>query len=284
MKNKYYFFTNQNKMKDMNHDSYDLIVNAIDDKYSSTDDGGTYDIKEIENQIRKIKPKRLEITGFTQFEFDFIIPFIKDNLLSLSIFKCPKINDLNRIAELSELLYLDIYWNTKATKLYNIGKKLKKLIIKDCNKLNDFEGLNGSKLESLQLYGSDGLSSFKSKLVIKDLSIVFRLNTLEELGLDIVKNFEDQDFLTGLSNMSSLRNIYLPKNMFTFDQFAWLQSKIKDTKGLEAYTFYDYDSSYQIIGKNKPNNIKNKIKAEEYKKTYDELILKYGSIDCPPSE
>lgn len=284
MKKKYYFFTNQSKMKDMNQDSYDLIINAIDDKYSSTDDGGTYDIKDIENQIRKIKPKRLEITGFTQLQFDFIIPFVKENLLSLSIFKCPKISDLSGIAELNKLLYLDIYWNTKATKLWNIGNKLRKLIITDCNKLTDFEGLGGSKLESLQLYGSDGLSSFKSKLVINDLNIIFQLNTLEELGLNIVKNFVDKDFLIGLSKMLNLKHISLPNNMFTFEQFAWLQSKMKNTKGLEAYTFYEYDSSYQIIGKNTPNNIRNQIKAEEYKNKYDELVFKYDSIECPPSE
>lgn len=145
----------------------------------------------------------------------------------------------------------------------------------DCNKIIDFNGLKSSKLKSLQLYGSNGISSFTSKLIIDDLDIIINLKTLEELGLDIVKNKDDSILLDKLSQLTHLKSISLPSNMFTFEQFAWLKSRLKNIEGLEPYLHYEYNNTYGIVGKRMPQNIKNKIKAEEYKVKFEKLILKY---------
>lgn len=284
MKLKYYFKINQTKEKDMNHEPFELIITAVDEKYSSIDDDGTYDINEIGNKIINIKPKKLEICGFTQIEFEYLIPLVSDYVESLSIFKCQKIKDFKNIELLDKLLYLNIYWNTKVISLWNVGKKLKKLKIMDCNKMTDFSGLSNSQLKSLELYGSNGLSSFTSKLVINDLNYVFELKSLEYLGLDVVKNLEDYDFLLGLSKMKNLKQLYLPNKTFTFEQYAWLKSKLNNTNGLEAYRFFDFDDTYEIIGKGKPKNLKDGNKAKLFENEYEQLVLKYADMDVPPKE
>ena len=283
MKLKYYFVSNQTKIKDMNNEPYDLIITAIDDKYGSVDDKGTYDINEIGNKIEEIKPKRLEICGITQNEFDYLMPLVSNYVESLSIFKCQKINNFKNIEELNKLLYLDIYWNTKVTSLWKIGNTLQKLKITDSNKINDFNGLKNSRLKSLQLYGSDGLSSLKSKLVIENLEIIFNLHSIEHLGLDIINN-KPQYFLLGLSKMKSLKQIYLPSKTFTFEQYAWLKSKLGSIKGLESYTFFEYSNTYEVIGKGKPKNLKKENRAKMFEKEFEQLVLKYIDEDVPPLE
>ncbi len=52
------------------------------------------------------------------------------------------------------------------------------------------------------------------------------MNSLEYLGLDIVRTFEDNDFLIGKPKISNLKHLNLLGRIFSFEQFAWLKSKM----------------------------------------------------------
>lgn len=84
---------------------FDLrIISVNEDKFHLNDE--LHDIAEISRQIQLFKPKRLQIIGFRQFEFDYLIDLIKETMKSLEIFHCEKITNFKQLEELNNLKYL----------------------------------------------------------------------------------------------------------------------------------------------------------------------------------
>ncbi|QVK18278.1 hypothetical protein KHQ81_00750 [Mycoplasmatota bacterium] len=97
------------------------------------------------------------------------------------------------------------------------------------------------------------------------------------------------EFLKSLVKLIYLKELYIPDNSLTFEQFAWLKSKLPDTEGLEGVRFFSIsgvvDSNetvlecYSIIGKRKPRCLSvDKIDlVNKYKNDYNKLVEKYGN-------
>lgn len=237
--------------------------------------------------LKENKHDVVELCGLHYEHIIDILPYLKD-VKYLSLFKCQRLEDLTFIEELTELCGIYIYWNQKSTKLFN-ARKLKKLTmlsIVDANKLTDFSGLEGSNIEKIKIWGCNFLSSFTSKLVISNFDIFTKMPKLK--GLDIVpaKNKDSYADLLALSKLTALEKFCITRKYFTFEQFAWLKSKLPNTTGIEPlHEWEDWNDKivWSVIG-SKQKMVKKREIADKYERHYYDLVNKYQNRDNPPTD
>ncbi len=284
-KDKYLFSIIKEKRMNKFDKKTDIIIVAEKKKnvYDSTNYFSNYDL--IVSELKNNNHKNIQLVGFTNELIDIILPYLI-KVKFLWLFKSKDIEDYIFIEQLKNIEYIDIYWNRKAIKLWDLKQNpnLKKLSIVDSNKLINFSGLKGSTLEELIILGCNYCSSFTPKLAVDDFSVFSSLNQLKSLTLALQEKASPSNDLIELSKIKTLEELYLD-NGYTFEQFAWLKSKLPLVKTLEAYEVLDYDDvdKYKIIGKKMPI-IRKLDRALEYKKQYDELVEKYKHETNPPSK
>lgn len=219
----------------------------------------------------------------------------KDSIEVLDLFKCPDLEDFSFLEELPRLKILNIYWNSKVTKLFDASRmgNLQKFEITDCNKVVDFSGLEYSNIEYLGLFGCNGCSSFTSKLDCGDLSFLKSMHKLNELRLDIMKTRTDDVYLKAIAEAKTLEQFFIKDSFFTFEQFAWLSAHLPNVKkDLEPCTYFiswrergaeivpEVDE-YWVIGRHK--TYVKKQKAIRYLNAYNALRAEYANQPEPPS-
>ncbi|PAT02187.1 hypothetical protein CI105_02255 [Candidatus Izimaplasma bacterium ZiA1] len=219
------------------------------------------------------------------------------NVKYLELNQCPDIKDLSPLSKLKNVKYIDYYWNRKATTLWDMSnnKELTYLKMTDCNKIVDFSSLRHSNIEELHLYGCNFFGSLSPKLEIQDINEIVDIPNLKKLSLAVKKNSDGKNTLKSLSTLTNLEELWLQDGDFSFEQFAWLKSKLPNTKGIEGVRYYegkiDYVEKglvtlkkYSVIGKRKPRSIDitEKERAMKYQEKYDTLVRKYKHIKTPP--
>lgn len=266
---------------------YDSFITFVNGENEAVTPGGSYyTIVEFADYMKKIKPYGIGFAFDSQDEFDYIINLICDFIGSINLIaKHNKAFDLSLLEKCTELVSIQMYWNTKQEILWDVkkNKKLKTFEIMDYYKVSDLSDFRGSTVEYLAFYGCNGCSSFVSKMHVDDFSFVLDMPKLRELRFDIIKDEPSEYYLNILSKLQGLKIFYTPDNFFTFQQFAWLKSKLPNVeRGLDCvFPVCDW---YSIIGRRMPKTLEDPLKTEKYQKRYDNLLLKYQSQDNPPSD
>lgn len=266
---------------------YDSFITFVNGENEDVTPGGSYyTIVEFADYVKKVKPYGIGFAFDSQDEFDYIINLICDFIGSINLIaKHNKAFDLSLLEKCTELVSIQMYWNTKQEILWDVkkNKKLKTFEIMDYYKVSDLSDFRGSTVEYLAFYGCNGCSSFASKMHVDDFSFVLDMPKLRELRFDIIKDEPSEYYLNILSKLQGLKIFYTPDNFFTFQQFAWLKSKLPNVeRGLDCvFPVCDW---YSIIGRRTPKTLEDPLKAEKYQKRYDNLLLKYQSQDNPPSD
>lgn len=186
-----------------------------------------------------------------------------------------KLEKVNRFF-LVELPKIEKLWNAKE------NKSLKILHILNCNSLHDFSCLEGSTIETLQLFGCNGLSSFTSKLHIDDFSFVLKMPELKSLHIEIVKDQPAIYYINIITQMKNLREFMCPESFLTFEQFAYLAAKLPECKGLECSLYCKELGTYSIIGNRKPRFLRDRERIKKYERQYEQLIDKFKKQPYPP--
>ena len=237
--------------------------------------------------LKENKHDAVELHGLRPEHIADILPYLKD-VKYLSLFKCNRLDDLSFIEELTELRGVYIYWNQKATKLFDARRlpKLTVLSIEEANKLTDFSGLESSNIENLKIWGCNFLGSFTPKTVIADFEIFAKMPKLKFLNLVPVKNEDSRADLLALSKLTSLEKFHILEGYFTFEQFAWLKSKLPHTAGIEPlheWENWETEVVWSVIGRKKPT-VKKRETADEYEAHFYALVAKYQTRENPPSD
>lgn len=237
--------------------------------------------------LKENKHEAVELNGLHIEHIAFILPYLKD-VKYLSLYKCNSLDNLSFIEELTELCGVYIYWNQKATKLFDARKlpKLTSLSIMESNKLTDFSGLEGSSIESLEILGCNFTGSFVPKMFVADFQIFTKMPNLTNLNLVLAKNKDSRADLIALSKLTTLKKIHIFDRCFTLEQFAWLKSKLPHVAGLEPiYEWKNWQDKtvWSIIG-NKKLTVKKRESADEYKAHFDALVAKYQTCENPPTD
>ena len=238
---------------DRNNRQYDYCLSFADVEEVNPEKGELLlSHGDFEKFVISEKPFGLRIIFNTQDEFDYLIDFIHMFVGSLYIHeKHNRAFDLSPLEKCTELEAVQFYWNTKQETLWDVKKntKLKSFDMTDCYKVTDFSALRGSTIETLELFGCNGASSFVSKLHIDDFSFILDIPRLRVLRFDIIKDEPSEYYLNMLAKLSELEVFSTPDNFFTFQQFAWLKAHLPNVKeGLNCVEKYE-DDWYCIISR-----------------------------------
>lgn len=213
--------------------------------------------------------------------YELVIDSLQENT---STFDLKFINQCNNLKRLKINIYNGrlILWNSKKT------KKLKEVEIVNAKQLLNQELLKGLRANKLIIRRhSHGCSNIKG-LVIKDFNVFTTMPNLKELTLLIGNKKDKNSDLISLAKLSKLKYIELPKNYFFFNQYAWLTSKLPNTRGLGCYRVeYDHANEmdgYIINGSRMCWDVKGfeKEKLNKYIKRFDKLVGKYSNDEYPP--
>ncbi len=273
---------------DRNGKKYDICISFADKDEVNPQKGELLlSHGDFEKYIKTQKPRGLRIKFETQEEFEYLINIIHPFVSSLYIHeKHNRAYNLTPLEKCAELEAVQFYWNIKQETLWDVkkNKKLKSFHMTDFYKVTDFFALRGSSIETLELFGCNGASSFVSKLHIDDLSFILEMPKLRVLRLDIIKDEPSEYYLNLLAKLTGLEVFSTPDSFFTFQQFAWLKAHLPKVKeGLNCVEKYG-DDWYGIIGRRTPKTLTDVIKTQKYQKRYDALVEKYRFRDTPPSD
>lgn len=243
----------------------------------------------FDNGLSKITFESIDLSELTVRDIAEAMPYLK-KVKYLALTKCESVDDLAFIEEMPELCALEILRNCKAKKLPDFSRHihLKKLDLRAYHYINDFTGLANSFIEDLVIL--DGAVAINKTQIplFSDFEVFVKMPKLRSLKLYCHTECDSTDILMSLSKLTGLEEIELPSDWFTFEQFAWLSSKLPNTKGLEPIATYEgYDdepTTYEIIGRRMPRSLKMRSRRDKYEAKYFELVEKYKTQGTPPED
>ena len=157
------------------------IYNDYRDRY------GNADISSIADCINNNDATNIFLNGFSQKQFDYIAPLIKEKVKILYLFKCPRIINLSVLSQFSKLECVLIYWNNSLETLWHMenNKNLKVLSFSAISKLKDISTLTKSSVEYINFHSMYPGGSIKEMLF--DKSILYKIPNLKQLHLTFNK-------------------------------------------------------------------------------------------------
>lgn len=249
---------------------YDSVLN----KFTNIDS-----LELLKELLKENEYPYIELISLNEKEVNYILDIVSNYIEVLELFRCEsKVLSLSKCIKLKELSlkYLDNL--TTLDSLIN-NKELIKLEIISCHNLIDLNGIKDSSLVNIII--KDGYKTIPDRLNINiDFNIFKTLKNLKELSLFTLNNLDKEKDLKVLSELTNLEYLRLPKDYFTFKEFAYLKSKLINTNGLDCIYHIAKDPSnelvyYIVIGKDKEDflylkDIDYNVFIDEYNKLIEE--------------
>lgn len=145
---------------------------------------GSDDMSVLKDSAVKKKAKKVLLNGFSQEQFDYVVPYINDTTEVMYLFKCPRIKDLSALAEFKKLKGLFIFWNNSLENLWDMknNSDLEVLSFVNISKLRDISGLKNSTVKYIT-FDSTGVYPNPKELLIEDMSVFDQMTNLKHLKL-----------------------------------------------------------------------------------------------------
>lgn len=167
----------------------------------------------------------IRVMGLDQPMFERFVSRYGRQFTALHLWKCPRIEDLSPLEDLPGLSLVSIYWNQRATRLWNLAKTpdLRGLEFEDFTRLHDLDDLRrAGAIEELS-FGD----KVWAKAVVASLEPVGSLESLRRLSF-AVRKVEDGR-IQPLARLRRLEQMDCSTNLFTTEQLAWLRVHAPDT-------------------------------------------------------
>lgn len=172
----------------------------------------------------------LRVSGLDQETFEKLISRHGGQFSSIQLWKCPRISDLTPLESLPDLRLVSIYWNQRATRLWDLAKTpgLAGLHFDDFTRMHDLSDLAaGGSLVELE-FGD----AVWDQSVFESLDPLAQIPTLRDLKLS-AKRINDGR-IEPLAALQSLRSLSFSSRQFTMAQVAWLRACLPDSLESEA--------------------------------------------------
>ena len=239
--------------------------------------------------LDKVEFEAIDLSELSTEDIEEAMPYLK-GVKYLALTKCEGVDDLSFIEEMPDLRALEILRNYKAERLPDFSRhtNLKSLDLRAYRCISDFSGLADSNIEDLVII--DGAVAVNKTQIpmFSDFEVLSEMPKLRRLKLYCHTECHSKNILTALARLTHLESIELIRVFFTFEQFAWLSAKLPNVKGLEPIKKYEgYDdepTTYEVIGRGAPKNLKTRRARDRYEAKYFELIEKYKTQDTPPAD
>lgn len=173
-------------------------------------------------------PRILEIHGMNQESLEHFVTHYGKDYEYLSLFHCQLISDLSPLADLPKLKGVDINWNIRTDRLWDMSHNshLTYLGIMDCKKITQKLHLlqTGQSLEELSVCGS-----IFTSYPMDALACFGKLPKLRHLHAMFIKP-ADRD-TAFLDTLPALREFDFEAGLFTTEQIAYLCVKYPNLGG-----------------------------------------------------
>ncbi len=222
------------------------------------------DVKNAECLKDSFALREVYLVTTTQEQFEKIIPHLK-HIIHLKMYNI-RCTDLSALGTLTALEELDLEWNTKIEKLWNMSKltALRSLRISDFSKLHDITTMADMPwITDLELSGG-----IWNKLSLATIEPLARLTNLKRLNLGNIE-IKDKTSILPLRKLKTLEQLTIPMR-FPTEEIARLSVELPNTKCDVFYPYVKVDlgdgKDIMIVGKGKPrlNSKKDAKRIEKY--------------------
>jgi len=215
----------------------------------------------------------IRICGMKQDSFEYFVEKYGDTYEYLSFFKSQFITDFSPLSKLKNLQGVDIYWNIRADKLWDMSENtsLEYLNIADCKKITyDLPMLNtGKSLKCLQVAG-DIFSGYP----MKNLHCFSEMESLQQLRLLQIK-LEDHD-TSFIETLPNLKHFDFPAGMLLTEEIAYICAKYPALKGTALCAYNTEDAilnDVRICGHRKPS-----LDLPQHQKRLDKYVAEFNAL------
>lgn len=240
--------------------------------------GGVFDVSEIDQIDEYDNIDRIMLSGLTQTAFEYFIQKYGPRLRYVKFFKNKFIEDLSPLAVLENVVYIDIFLNQRAIKLWNMEKNrnLIGLALNDFSRLHSLEGVDTAPSLKYLDYGN----MIWNKSVLSDLEPLLKTNLV---GFSFGgKSIEKNDIML-ISKIKSLRHFSCASNLYSTEDLARLVAARPDLEGGALRPFIQFDrrgpdyKDILICGKRKPflSSIKDQDRIAKYTANFERLVEEY---------
>lgn len=220
--------------------------------------GGRFDVSLFSKIEASPGATALRVSGLDQPSFEQLVSDYGTQFNEIEFWKCPKLEDLTPLEDLSELRIVSIFWNQRTTRLWDLARtpRLTALRVEDFTRLHRLDDL-GSGQALKELIVGDAVwnsSTFETLEPLEDLKSL--------LSLRLLPKRIDDGRVQPLGSLANLKTLRIPYNLFTTEQLAWLRAHLPenvDSSALAATlplstTFHDGGKTRDVllIGKRKP--------------------------------
>ena len=256
------------------NENYELFLKGKDADVG----GGTITKEEID--ILKDYPhiKTVAIAGLHQDTFEYFIEKYGDQFTAIAFFKNKMVGDLSALGKLKNVEYIYYFFNQRVTKLWDMTQnvKLKGLGLDDFSRLHSFDNIETAPNLEYFHFGN----AVWDKAVINDFAPLEKC-TCSYLSLSWEKLLDDN--ISYIANIKNLKQLDVPGNKLTTEQFAWLVANRPDIEGRNMGPFDKYNDDSEYIfstGKGKRTLIKGKDdhKVQRYIDEFDKLVAQYKGV------
>lgn len=126
----------------------------------------TDDIRSLDDAIIKNGGKNIYLCGFTQQQFEYIVPKIMNTAEIIYFSKCPRIRDLSMLSDFPKLTCVHIYWNISLESFWDMSnnKNLKVISFQTVSKIRNVDAFKNSYVEYVCLDSSGNYPNTKKIL------------------------------------------------------------------------------------------------------------------------
>jgi hypothetical protein len=187
--------------------------------------GGKFDPSQFWALDENPAATALRVSGLDQSAFERLVSDHGHRFQAIEFWKCPRIDDLAPLEDLSALRMVSFYWNQRSPRLWNLARTpdLTALRFEDFTRLHRLDDLlAGKSLEELA-FGD----AVWAKSTFETLEPLAMLTGLRNLSLH-PKRIDD-DRVQPLGALTKLEKLSIPMNLFTTEQIAWLRARLPET-------------------------------------------------------
>jgi hypothetical protein len=235
------------------------------------------DLKKLET----VNQTEIIISGLKQKEFECFCDNYADKFQIIQLTHCNLINDFSPLEKLRNLQFLVVFYNNKATKLWNMTNNisLKGLCLDEVMKIKTLDGIEfAPALEELTIQ-----EYIESRLFLDTLETLSKCDFIKNLKITI-SGIKDDSALP-ISKMKSIKEIHLRTNLFTTEQYAILVAKLKNVKITPNVPYFIYNkedywdkNNVLVVGKNKRNITENNPKLKQYETEWNDFLKKHETL------
>ena len=234
----------------------------------------------------------VSLSRTAQNEVDQILNVASAKIKHLELVFCNL--DYAQIEKLENVETLEIMHTTKPFCFWSVGqnKHLKSLdvVFHNCKQILKLENLANTNIESLKIKTCNPVPSRYNQTEIGSLKVLSLMPKLKFAEVYVVSKNDKVEELLAFATMQNLESLKLQKGHFSFEQFAWLKSRLQHLKDLNCLCSFKFDDYYGveagvIIGKNKPNYYLDYSKKglDRYVNKYNALVESYKNVELPPN-